>query len=496
MEIYISGVGMTRFGRSDDPLEKMLAAAAASALQDAGLESVDAIYIGVMNVEEFVGDSNIAALLVDTLGLAGTPSTRVETASSTGAGVFETGFYAVGSGHMKNVLVLAGEKMTHLPTVKTTRILSEVIDRSERRYGATMPALAAMIAQRYAKEHDLSIEKLEDVLGHVAIKNHFNGSLNPYAQFRKPITKEDYLKSQRVSYPLRLYDCAPITDGASAIVLTSDPASVRVSGIGHATDTSAVRHRVSLTSFNSTKEAALKAYKMAQLNPSDVQFAEVHDAFTPFEIIGTEDLGLFPPGKGWKALEEGMTQLRAKLPINPSGGLKSRGHPVGASGLAQLVEIVWQLRGEAGEERQIKRAEIGLAQSIGGLGNNNLVTILERNDRKRVVKEGWKPGFRPEMRVLKKPYLLPLSEGLGLLETFTVLYATPEGFRSPLTLGFVRTKKGERVMACNPDDHSPNDFKIGNTVHLETREGLFIFHKFNLWNRLKRWVKGPPGSSK
>ena len=141
MDVYISGVGMTKFGRSKDPLEKMMAEAASSALKDAQLERVDAIYIGVMNVEEFVGDSNFATLLADTLGLTGIPSTRVETASSTGAGAFETAFYAVASGHMKNVLVLAGEKMTHLPTAKTTRILSEVIDRSERRYGATMPAL-------------------------------------------------------------------------------------------------------------------------------------------------------------------------------------------------------------------------------------------------------------------------------------------------------------------------------------------------------------------
>ena len=149
MDVFVSGVGMTRFGRLNDPLEEMMAKAAALALKDAGRESVDAIYIGVMNVEEFVGDSNFAALLADTLGLTGVPSTRVETASSTGAGVFEAAFYAVASGHLKNVLVLAGEKMTHLPTAKTTRILSEVIDRSERRYGATMPALAAMVAQRY-----------------------------------------------------------------------------------------------------------------------------------------------------------------------------------------------------------------------------------------------------------------------------------------------------------------------------------------------------------
>jgi acetyl-CoA acetyltransferase len=491
MDIYISGVGMTKFGRSKDSLEKMMAQAASSALKDAQLERVDAIYIGVMNVEEFVGDSNFATLLADTLGLTGIPSTRVETASSSGAGAFETAFYAVASGHMKNVLVLAGEKMTHLPTAKTTRILSEVIDRSERRYGATMPALAAMIAQKYAREFNLPLPKLEDILAQVAIKNHSNGSLNPYAQFRKIITKDDYLKSQMVSYPLHLYDCAPITDGAAAILLTSQPTRIKVSGIGHATDTLAVSHRASLTSFNSTKEAALKAYAMAQLNPSDIQFAEVHDAFTPFEITGTEDLGLFPPGEGWKALEEGRTQLRGRLPINPSGGLKSRGHPVGASGLAQLVEIAFQLRGEAGEGRQLERADIGLAQSIGGLGNNNLVTILERSDRKRVVKEGWKLDYHPEMKVSKKASPIVLSEGVGLLETFTTLYATPEGFRSPLTLGFVKTRGGERVMACNPDYRSPKKLKMGKKVYLKTKEGLYVFERFTLWNRLKRWIKGP-----
>lgn len=293
-----------------------------------------------------------------------------------------------------------------------------------------------------------------------------------------------------VSYPLHLYDCAPITDGASAIILTSQPTPVKVSGIGHATDTLAVGHRASLTSFNSTKGAALKAYTMAQLNPSDIQFAEVHDAFTPFEIIGTEDLGLFPPGEGWKALEEGITHLRGRLPINPSGGLKARGHPVGASGLAQLVEIIYQLRGEAGEKRQLEKAEIGLAQSIGGLGNNNLVTILERSDRKRVMKEGWRPDYNPKMEVSKKAATPPLREGVGLLETFTTLYATPEGFRSPLTLAFVKAKTGERVMACNPDYRSPKVLKIGKKVYFYTREGLYVLEKFTLWNRLKRRIKG------
>jgi len=495
MDVYIAGVGMTKFGKSKEPLEKMMAEAASLALKEAQLERVDAVYTGVMNVEEFVGDSNFATLLVDTLGLVGVPSTRVETASSTGAGAFEAAFYAVASGHMKHVLVLAGEKMTHLPTAKTTRILSEVIDRSERRYGVTMPALAAMIAQKYAREFNLSQLKLEDILAQVAIKNHTNGYLNPYAQFRKIITKEEYLKSQMVSYPLRLYDCAPITDGASAIVLTSQPTAIKVSGIGHATDTSAVTHRISFTSFDSTKEAAHKAYAMAQLDPSDIQFAEVHDAFTPFEIIGTEDLGFFSGGEGWKALEEGITQLRGRLPINPSGGLKARGHPVGASGLAQLVEIVYQLEGQAGPERQLGRAEIGLAHSIGGLGNNNLVTILERTDRKRISKantppfgQAWNSEDQCGTSAPKKSAPSPPLMGVGTLEAFTTLYAVPEGFRSPLTLGFVKTEKGEVVMACNPDYRSPKELKMGKKVSLKTREGLYVFEKLTWWNRLKDWL--------
>ncbi len=490
MDVYISGVGMTKFGRLDDPLEAIMAEASAIALRDAQLEKVDAIYIGVMNVEEFIGESNFATLLANTLGLTGIPSTRIETASSTGAGAFETAFYAIASGYMKNVLVVAGEKMTHLTTPKINRILSEVIDRTERRYGATMAALAAMIGQRYAYEHRIPQSRFEYILSEIAIKNHFNGSLNPYAQFQKIISKEEYFSSKMISYPLRLYDCAPISDGASAIVLTSNPTHIKVSGIGHATDTLALSHRTSLVSFNSTKEAAKKAYQMAQVNPSEIQFAEIHDAFTPFEIIGSEDLGLFPPGKAWEAIEEKMTYLHGRLPINPSGGLKSRGHPIGASGLAQLVEIVYQLRGEAGEQRQLRKADIGLAQSIGGIGNNNFVIILERTDRKRNLVKGWKLEYHSEIKTSSKVTpSLTVKEGSGILETFTTLYSPPEGFKSPLTLGLVKTKDGERIMACNPDYRSPKELKIGVGVYLKMREGIFVFEKKTLRNWLKRILK-------
>ncbi len=352
-EVYVAGVGMTKFGRSERSLPQLMVEAASRALSDARVRAIDYVYIGVMSVEEFTGESNIAAVIADRLGVSGIPSSRVETASSTGSAVFESAFYAVASGYHRNVLIIAGEKMTHLPTAQTTKILAQVIDGNERKYGASMPALAAMITRRYQHDARLSDERIQSILSKVAIKNHYNGSLNPYAQFRKVITKEDYSRSKWVSTPLRTYDCAPITDGSVAMVLTSEKKMIRVSGLGHATDTLAVRHRGSLTSFKSTRLAAWKAYSMAKVNPHDISFAEVHDAFTTFEIIGTEDLGFFPPKEGWKAVEEGVTSIKGKLPINPSGGLKARGHPVGASGLAQIAEVVLQLRGEMDPQRQI-----------------------------------------------------------------------------------------------------------------------------------------------
>ncbi|HSR11665.1 MAG TPA: thiolase family protein, partial [Thermodesulfobacteriota bacterium] len=361
-QVYVAGVGMTKFGKSQKSLPELMVEAASRAMIDSGVRSVDYVLIGVMSVEEFTGEGNIAAVLADRLGLTGVPSSRVETASSTGSAVFESAFYALASGYHRNVLIIAGEKMTHLPTAQTTKILAEVIEGGERKYGASMPALAAMITRRYQHDSGLSEKQMESALSRVAIKNHYNGSLNPYAQFRKIITSEDYSRSKWVATPLRTYDCAPITDGAVSMILTSDKKLVRVSGLGHATDTLAVRHRDSLTSFKSTRLAAWQAYNMAKVNPKDVSFAEVHDAFTTFEIIGTEDLGFFPPGKGWKAVEEGVTSIKGRLPINPSGGLKARGHPVGASGLAQIAEVFLQLRGDLTPERQIPGARIGLTQ--------------------------------------------------------------------------------------------------------------------------------------
>ncbi len=371
-DVYVAGVGMTKFGRLNRSLLDLLAEAARSALLNAGMDRFDAIYLGAMNPEEFVGDGCLASLFADYIGYAHIPSLRIETGTSSGAAAFFTAWTAIASGHYRNVLVVAGEKMTHLPTPRVAEILSRMIEPYERSYGATMPALAAIVTRAYMEEHGLSAKDLAQV----TVKNHHNATLNPYAHFQHEVSVKEVMDSRMIADPLRLFHCCPISDGAAAALLTAERKMVKVSGIGHGTDHPALRHRDSLTSFRATIGAAKVAYQMANKGPKDIHVAEIHDAFAPFEIISSEDLGFFPPGKGTKALIRGKTALDGDLPINTSGGLKARGHPVGATGLAQIVEIVWQLKGEAGK-RQVD-ARVGLCQNIGGLASNNWVTILER----------------------------------------------------------------------------------------------------------------------
>jgi len=370
--VWIAGIGMTKFGRRKDSLEDMILEAARNALVDSGYDDFDAVYVGAMHPEGFLGTSNLASVITDYLGLVPAPAMRVESASSTGAALFTAGFHAVASGDCRRVLIIAGEVMTRVPTSKATHILSQVIDGDERRHGATMPALAALSTRRYMVEYGLTSREL----ALVAVKNHANGARNPYAHFQKEITIEDVMSSKLICDPLRLYDCSPISDGAAAVVLTDTPSAIRVAGFGQATDLISVQMRSDLTHFTSTRIAAERAFKMAGISPADIGTAEIHDAFTSFEIIGSEDVGLFPAGGGRRALIDGITQHDGRLPINASGGLKARGHPVGTSGLAQVVEIVLQLTGKA-QYPHPQGVRYGLTQSVGGLATNNLVTIME-----------------------------------------------------------------------------------------------------------------------
>ena len=474
--VLIAGSALTPFGRSEEPLLELLVKAGEMALENAGVDrkKVDAVYLGAMNPEEFTGQGNLPVALADGLGVEGAASSRVETASSTGAGALESAFFAVASGYKKTVLVVAGEKMTGLSTGAATKVLAEVIDPTERRYGASMPALAALVAKVYAKTYGLDPSTLKQAMGKVAMKNHARGALNPLAQFRREITTEKYGGSRLVADPLGLYDCAPITDGAAGMVLSAKKGSVRLAGMGHATDSSAVSRRGSLVSFNSTRQAAKAAYDMARVKPGEIDFAEVHDAFTIFEIIGTEDLGLFRPGKGWQAAMNGETAPDGAMPINPSGGLKARGHPVGASGLAQVVEAHWLLTGKVEPARRLpKEPKIALTQSIGGLGNNNLVTILVPAERPLYPKGRWQSPYDPEIVPLSPAPPEPLPQNLlARVVSCTRLNTPPEGFQAPLDLVLARAKGGWMTLAHWQGGGEPP--KQGMSVELEMTGGLYL----------------------
>ncbi|MEO6165537.1 MAG: beta-ketoacyl synthase N-terminal-like domain-containing protein [Candidatus Binatia bacterium] len=470
--VHIAGVGMSQFGKSSNTLVEIMEGAAARALAGSKIQDIEAVYIAVMNPEEFTGDANLASHVVEALGLTGIPALRVETASSAGAAALHTAFHSVASGYYRQVLVIGGEKMTHLSTSATTRILAEVIDAQERQCGATMPALAAMITEKYRRQHHISASRMARALCAVAMKNHAYGAHNPYAQFRQILSKEKYLASKFVATPLRLYDCAPITDGAAAVILTAERSDLLVSGIGQGTGPVSLRERDSLITFPATQIAARRAYEMAGIGPREVDCAEVHDAFTSFEIIGTEDLGFFAPGKGGHAALSGQTAADGVLPVNLSGGLKSRGHPVGASGVAQIVEIARLLRGESAVKlkREPHRA---LAQSIGGLATNNFVTIVEQASDATGVQNLWQA--RPATDFFKAPAKKKAAAAIGaegVIETFTVLHITPDGFLPPLALALIRDRKGALIMAQGEDIIH---LKIGREVYLRQVAGAYYF---------------------
>jgi acetyl-CoA C-acetyltransferase len=375
MAVYISSVGMTNFGVLKENLGELAVGAVQQALTHlpSNKQHFDALFVGSMNPVEITGEDNIACMMADYLGLIPIPAFRVENAPATGSATFHQAYFAVLSGIYDNVLVVAAEQMTNKSSKVLAGLLAKLTPRYERSLGLTVPALTALMARRYMYEFDV----IPEDLARVAVKNHNNACLNPNAHFHKRITIEDVLKSPMISDPLRLYDCAPISDGAAACVLTSEKEDVKVAGIGCATDTFYYQHRDKISSFSATSEAADRAYQMAEVSSKDMDVIETHDAFTVLELINSEDLGFFGRGKSVEALRKGETEIEGALPINPSGGLKAKGHPVGATGLAQICELFWQLKGEA-ESRQVNSPKVGLAHNIGGFGNNAAVTILKR----------------------------------------------------------------------------------------------------------------------
>jgi acetyl-CoA C-acetyltransferase len=376
--VFVAGIGKTAFGAfSDRGLGDLAVEAIDAALRDAGLEkaAVEAFYLGNFDGPRFTGQNHLAPYVARAAGLPGEiPATRFEAACASGGSAFFHAAQAVASGLYDTVLVCGVEKMTSQPTARVAEILAGAGDAAlESAVGATFPAIFAMVARRHMHEHGTTREQLAAV----AVKNHANAALNPQAHLKKVITIEQALAGKPVAEPLTIYDCSLVSDGAAAVVLTSKPAAVRVAGLAQASGPVALSDRESITSFAATRRAAAKAYAMAQFGPREIDVAEVHDCFTIAELIAMEDLGFVEAGRSGPWVAAGATKIGGEIPVNTSGGLKAKGHPVGATGVAQICDLVLQMRGDAGE-RQVAKAARALAQNLGGSGATSVVTILER----------------------------------------------------------------------------------------------------------------------
>lgn len=382
-DVAIVGVGMSKFGEDwNRGFRELIIEAGKRALDDSKVrgEDIDGIFVGTMAAGTLIGQEHVGALIADFMGLTPTASTRVEAACASGGVAFRQGYMAVASGMHDCVVVGGAEKMTDVPMEAVSNVLGGAGDQEwELFMGATFPALYSFMARRHMHEYGTT----EEQMASVAVKNHCNAAKNPYAQFQKEITIETVMKSKVVSSPLKVFDCSPITDGAAAVVLMPlDKAKkicekpVKIVASAQASDTIALHSRKSLSELNATKVAARKAFEQARMSPKDIDVVEVHDCFTIAEIMAIEDLGFFKKGQGGKASEDGRTKLNGEISVNTSGGLKGCGHPVGATGVKQIVEIAWQLRGE-GNGRQVKDAKIGMAHNVGGSGATAVVHILK-----------------------------------------------------------------------------------------------------------------------
>jgi len=380
--VSIVSAGLSKFGKNEGLYARELFAEAVKEAFDRcpRLEpkrDIKAMFVGHMG-EAYEHQGHMGAAAADWAGLLNIPATRTEAACASSGAALRSGVYAVLSGLADIVLVGGVEKMTHRTTAEVTEYLAMASDYPfEQWHGITFPALFALMATAHMHEYGTT----ERQMAMVAVKNHYHGSLNPKAQMQKEITLENALASRVVASPLKLYDCSLITDGASCVILTKPELAnrftdqpVHIIGSGQASDTIGLYERQTLTSLQAAKLAAKTAYEMAAVTPDDIDVAEVHDCFTSAEIIAYEDLDFCPAGEGGKLAESGETRLGGRLPVNTSGGLKAKGHPVGATGTAQAYEVYLQLTGQA-ERRQVKNAKTGLTHNVGGSGATAAVHI-------------------------------------------------------------------------------------------------------------------------
>ncbi len=380
MKVSVIGGATTKFGELWSVSPRALAHEAISgALKDAEIDAgrIQALFVGNMLSGMLGGQEHLGAFFAEELGFSRAAAIKIEGACASGGLAIHSAVNGILSGQYETVAVLGVEKMTdHKPEDVATALMGAGSSQ-ERASGCTFPGLYAILARVYMQEFGTTQEDMAAV----AVKNHYHASLNPNAQFHRPITIEAVLKSHKVADPLKLLDCSPISDGAAALILSTkhQAPSIKIIASAVATDTLGLAERNNLTQLQATKEAATRAYKQAGIEAKDVDVAEVHDCFTIAEILALEDLGITKKGDAAARLRRGEFTLGSakRVVVNPSGGLKGCGHPIGATGVKQVVELVEQLRGEAGK-RQVKNARVGLAHNVGGSGATAVVHILKK----------------------------------------------------------------------------------------------------------------------
>lgn len=393
-EVGIVGIGHTKFGKTEQDFLSLLGEAALLCLDDAGVApgpeaGIDQVFVASMGGGMVNRVSGSASALVDSLNLRPAMAECVENGPASGASAIKLGYMAIASGMCDRVLVIGGEKMNGKGGAAATDFVATMLHpEAEYAYGLTLTSFAAMFTRLIMDKYGVTMEDL----ARVAVKNHGNAMHNPCAQLHKPVTFEELTQGEErekknplVADPLRRYDICPMSDGAAAVLLCAmDKAEgfakkpVRIAGIGQATDTHVVANRAVPTDLLAVRLAAQRAYAMAGLEPQDMDVAELHDAFQILEIVESEEVGFFPRGEGHLAVRRGDTCIGGKIPINTSGGLKAKGHPLGATGVSQIIEVVRQIRGEA-EGRQVSGAKAGLCVNFGGFGNNVVATVLTRD---------------------------------------------------------------------------------------------------------------------
>lgn len=382
-KVAIVGVGHGRFGRrSDATVQELGFEAFRGALEDTknlDRKDIDAVVIG--SSPEYHKQRSLPGVVTEYIGMNDKPTWLTEAACASASAALRTAYMAVKAGVHDTVLVLGVQKMTELSTPEILGLMGRVGDvQWESIYGTTFPGYYAMYANRHMHEYGTTSENLAQV----AVKNHHYGAMNPYALFRKEVTIERCLGSQMIASPLRMFDCCANADGAAAMIVTNgkkarkyNDTPVWLEGSGCASAPMSVLRRPDMTTIPSAVTAAKEAYKQAKVSAKDIDIADVHDCFTIAEILAIEDIGFVKKGKGGKFVADGQTYIGGKHPVNVDGGLKSKGHPVGATGASQTVEIIKQLRGDCGK-RQIKGASVGLTHNVGGIGQYCFVNIYKR----------------------------------------------------------------------------------------------------------------------